>query len=144
MTIPDVNLLLYAQFADSAQHASARAWWEATLSGLEPVGLPWSVLHAFVRLATNSRIMHPALEPSHALEMVASWLQRSNVMTLVPGPRHWPLFQQMMREGQCRGPLSTDASLAALALEHGAEFCTTDRDFSRFPGLRWRNPLLPS
>lgn len=141
MILPDANLLLYAYHPRAEQHDASRAWVESTLSGSEQVGFAWLVLWAFVRISTNPRVFERPLSTAEADEAVSSWLARSNVVVLAPGERHWEILRRLLREGQSVGPLVTDAALAALAIEHGATLHTTDRDFSRFPGLKWKNPI---
>lgn len=142
MIILDVNLLLYAYGSASPRHKEARAWLEQAFSGPEPVGLPWQTLAAFIRIATNPRLPGFRRSVDEVAEVVDRWLEQPNVQVLTPGDGHWPLFRQMIVEGQALGPLVSDAQLAALTVEYGGVLQTTDRDFSRFPGLRWKNPLV--
>ncbi len=144
MIAVDANLLLYASDTSSVHHPAARRWLESVLSGGEAVGLPWAALLAFLRVGTNPRIRKDAFTVEEACGIVAEWLERPNITLLNPGERHWQILRDMMARGQVRGPLVTDAHLAALAIEHGAEFATTDRDFARFPGLKFFNPLQPA
>ena len=111
------------------------------LSGVAPVCLPWQTIAAFLRIVTNPKLPGARFTPEEACRLVDQWLEQPNVRLLSAGENHWPLLRQMVIEGQARGPLITDAQLAALAIEHGAVLHTTDRDFARFPGLRWVNPL---
>jgi hypothetical protein len=141
MIVVDANLLLYACDTSSAHHQASRRWLENTLSGQEPLGIPWAVVLAFLRVGTNPRIRQNAFLLQEAVAIVAGWLERPNVTLLNPGERHWEILREMMTKGQARGPLVTDAHLAALAIEHGAALATTDRDFARFPGLNFFNPL---
>ncbi|MGA2716733.1 MAG: TA system VapC family ribonuclease toxin [Bryobacteraceae bacterium] len=141
MIIPDANLFLYAYDADSTQHLKAREWVEEVFSGEEPVRLPWQTVGAFLRIVTNPALRGERFTPQEAVAIVDEWLAQPNVRMLGPGEGHWPLLCQTIMEGQVRGPLMTEAQLAALTIEHGATLYTTDRDFSRFPGLRWKNPL---
>jgi toxin-antitoxin system PIN domain toxin len=137
----DANLLIYAYDSSSRQHAAARPWLETALSGDEPVRLPLVVLTAFVRLTTDARVMARPLSVADASAIVESWLALPAVAVASPTQRHWSLLADLATSGQARGPLVMDAHVAALAIEHGATLCTTDRDFSRFAGLRWRDPL---
>jgi len=137
----DANLLLYASDTSSAHHQASRSWLEDTLSGEEAVGIPWAMVLAFLRVGTNPQIRKNAFSLQEAIAIVAGWLERPNVTLLNPGERHWEILRAMMTKGQARGPLVTDAHLAALAIEHGAALATTDRDFARFPGLKFFNPL---
>jgi toxin-antitoxin system PIN domain toxin len=141
MIVLDVNLLLYAIDTTSPHHFPALKWLEETLSGSEPVGLPWPTAAAFLRISTNATIPGDRFSCEEAAQILDAWLGQPNVRLLAPGERHWPLFRQMITEGQARGPLVSDAQLAALTIEHGGVLHTTDRDFARFPGLRWTNPI---
>lgn len=141
MIAVDANLLLYASDTSSAYHAASRRWLENILSGDESVGLPWAAVLAFLRVGTNPRIRQNAFSLEEATAIVASWLRRPTVTLLNPGERHWDILREIMTKGQIRGPLVTDAHLAALAIEHGSVLATTDRDFARFPGLKFFNPL---
>jgi hypothetical protein len=137
----DANILLYAYDATSERQAQARDWLEETLSGPEAVGLPWSVLLAFLRLGTSLTVYQRPLTTKEAVEIVARWLEALGVVVLEPTERHWLILRSLLSKAQVRGPAVTDAHLAALALEHGATLCTTDRGFARFPGLKLLDPL---
>ena len=141
MIILDANLLLYAYDRTSEWHAKARPWIEEVFSGSEPVGLPWQTVTAFLRIVTNPRLGGERLPAAKAAEIVDQWLQQPNVRPLSPGDGHWRLLREIIVSGQAYGPLGSDAHLAALAIEWGGVLHTTDRDFARFPGLRWTNPL---
>lgn len=141
MIVLDVNLLLYAYGAASPHHKEARVWLERIFSDAEPVGLPWQTIGAFIRIVTNPRLPGFRRSVEEAAQVVDEWMEQPNVRVLAPGENHWPLFRQMIVEGQAPGPLITDAQLAALTIEYGGVLHTTDRDFARFPGLRWKNPL---
>ena len=141
MIVLDANILLYAYDLASSHHAKALKWVERVFSSGDPVGLPWQTVMAFLRIVTNPRIPGDRLKVEEGAEIVDRWLDQPNVRLLGPGEDHWRLLRQMFVEGQARGPLMTDAALAALAIEYGGVLHTTDRDFSRFPGLRWTNPL---
>lgn len=141
MTLSDVNVLLYAYDASSPRHDRARPWLEARLSGAEAFGFAWTVLLAFVRLVTNPRVFEGPLRPGEALDVVDAWLAAPCATVLHPGPRHAVLLRQLLESVGTAGNLTTDAHLAALALEHDAELLSADVDFSRFSGLRWSNPL---
>jgi toxin-antitoxin system PIN domain toxin len=138
----DTNLLLYAYHPRAKLHAASRAWLEAALSGAELVRFAWLTLWAFLRIGTNPRVFEQPLSTSEAEAVVSSWLAQPTAGILEPGERHWDILRGLVREGQTAGPLVMDAVIAAIALEHGATLYTTDRDFSRFPGLRWTNPLV--
>jgi len=140
----DANLLIYAHDSASAHHEVARGWLEETLSRPEQVGLAWVVILAFLRVGTNRRLRPNAPSIAEAVGIVAGWLERPTVALVHPGERHWEILRSLLEEGQAPGPLVMDAHLAALAIEHGATLATTDKDFTRFPGLRVFNPLVPS
>jgi len=137
----DANILLYAYDSASSHHSKARAWVERVFSAAAPIGLPWQTVTAFLRIMTNPRLPGERFSTQEAVQVVDRWLEQPNVRLLAPGDDHWPLFRQMVVEGQASGPLITDAHLAALTIEYGGVLHTTDRDFARFPGLRWTNPL---
>jgi hypothetical protein len=137
----DANLLLFAYHPRAEQHETSRAWLEATLSGPELIRFAWLTLWAFLRIGTNPRVFERPLSTAEAEAVVSSWLAQPTAGILEPGERHWDILRGLVRGGQSAGPLVMDAVIAAIAIEHGATLCTTDRDFSRFPGLRWANPL---
>lgn len=142
MILIDAKLLLYAYHPKAEQHDKSRRWLEAVLSGTDIVGFAWLTLWAFVRISTNPRVFDNPLSASEAADAVSSWLDQPVSTILQPGDRHWDILRAVARDGQAVGPLFMDAVLAAIAMEHGATLCTTDRDFARFPGLKWKNPLL--
>jgi uncharacterized protein len=139
--LPDVNILLYAVDEGSARHQPARAWVEERLSGTETFALAWVVLLAFIRLTTSSRVFRSPLTTSEALDLVDGWLAQPCATVVHPTSRHASVLRELLEPLGTAGNLTTDAHLAALALEHGAELCSIDGDFSRFAGLRWANPL---
>ncbi|MGB0679911.1 MAG: type II toxin-antitoxin system VapC family toxin [Polyangiales bacterium] len=141
MLIPDLNLLIYAYNADAPHHEAARAWWEACLSGQEEVGLPWAVLHGFMRLMTHRRVLEQPLRPDDVIAIESSWLERDNAFILQPGDRHFRIWSELLSALGIAGKLTTDSHLAALAIEHRAELHSNDGDFARFRELRWHNPL---
>ncbi len=141
MIVVDANLLLYAYNTSAPHHGEARRWWETCLSEPIPVGLPWATLLAFIRIGTHQRVFRHPLTLEEATHDVAAWLERPMVITLEPGARHWEILSNLLVRTQAPGNLVPDAHLAALAIEHGATLCSADRDFARFPGLRWENPL---
>ena len=141
MILLDANLLLYAYDSTAPEHQKARDWLEGVLAKPEPVLFPWHSIHEFLRITTNPRAWRSPLTMEEAEAIVDEWLSLPNVLVPSPGPRHWTILRGLLADSQCRGPLVTDAVLAALALEHGAELCTNDRDFSRFAELRIVNPL---
>jgi toxin-antitoxin system PIN domain toxin len=139
--IPDLNLLVYAYNSDAPHHPKARAWWEGLLNGREPVAVPWAVILGYVRLMTHPSVLVTPLEPAVSIRHVRTWLDLPLVSVLEPGPRHLDILAAMLEALGVAGNLTTDAHLAALAIEHRAELHSNDTDFGRFPGLRWRNPL---
>lgn len=141
MIFPDTNLLLYAEDSLSREHEPARSWWDACLSGTESVNLCWPVINAFIRITTNPRIHERALLLEEAVSRVDSWLKQPCVRVVGPTEFHWVIFQKQMSEANATGNLISDAHLAALAIEHGSTLYSTDRDFARFPSLKWKNPL---
>ncbi len=141
MILVDANLLLYAHNASAKQHEGARTWLVEVFSGTEVVGLPWATLLAFLRVGTNPRAFPNPLTLPEGIEIVSEWLDQPPVRLVAPTDRHWDVLAALLPNAQAKGPLVTDAHLAALAIEHGALLCSTDSDFSRFPGLRYRNPL---
>jgi uncharacterized protein len=142
MILPDTNLLVYAYNEGASQHRAARSWLEGLLSGPEPIALTWPTLGGFLRISTNRRIAKEPASIQEAIAVVDGWLRQPIIRILRPGERHWPILQRMLLAVNVGGNLVTDAHLAALAVEHDCELCSTDTDFARFPGLRWRNPLL--
>ena len=141
MTLVDANLLLYAYDSESPHHAPARRWLAAELSSGRPVRLALVTLLAFVRIATDPRVFTHPLAPVEACALVESWLDQPNVRLLQPGSRTWQLLGRICETGQAKGAMVMDAHLATLALEHGACIATTDRDFTRFPGIEVLNPV---
>ncbi len=142
MRVLDVNLLIYAYSTAFAEHDRARQWIEEMLSGDSLVGLPWQTISAFVRILSNPNLPGERFSIIEIVAIVQEWIEQPNVRLLAPGERHWPAFRRVLLEGQVRGPMVSDAQLAALTMEYGGVLYTTDRDFSRFPGLRWANPLI--
>jgi toxin-antitoxin system PIN domain toxin len=141
LILVDANLLLYAYNSSSEEHDGAMKWVEAVFSGSEPVALVWPVLLAFIRISTNARAFPKPLSRAEAMIVVSEWLDRPQTVLIVPGDNHWDTLQRVSSLGKVSGPLFSDAHLAALAIEHGATLYTTDRDFARFPNLRFENPL---
>jgi hypothetical protein len=137
----DLNLLLYAVNRASPHHARARRWLDAALTADEPIALPWVVLLGFVRITTHPRILERPLSPDTAMSIVDGWLQQPPVRVLNPGPEHWRILTGLLAATGTAGNLTTDAHLAALAIENGCQICSTDHDFARFPRLDWTNPL---
>ncbi len=141
MIIPDINLLLYAHDAGSPFHTKSAGWWRSCLSGTESVGLLHVVVFGFVRVATNNRaFLHP-MTPEEAARLVRSWLDQPPVQVVEPGPNHLRQTLRLLESLGTAGNLTSDAQMAALAMEHDAVLHTADADFSRFQGLKWFNPL---
>ncbi|MBM3811261.1 MAG: type II toxin-antitoxin system VapC family toxin [Acidimicrobiia bacterium] len=141
MIVVDVNLLIHAVNQNSPLHQGAKSWWESVVSGTETVGLAWTVLLAFLRLTTRHGLFHHPLRVGTAFDLVQAWLQQPSVVLLEPTPRHLRVLRDLVLPLGAGGNITSDAHLAALAIEHGAELYSTDNDFARFPGLRWRNPV---
>ena len=141
MKLVDANLLLYATDERSPRHPAARSWLDDLLSGDEPVAFAWAALLAFLRLSTNPRIFVQPLSMDKAFDVVQGWVTHPCAVIVHPGDRHLTLVRQLLRSVGTAGNLVTDAHLAALAIEHGAELNSCDADFSRFSGLRWVDPL---
>jgi len=140
--LPDVNLLIYSVDESSRHYARARQWLEQALSGTEEVGFAWLALLGFVRIVTNPVAFGEALSLARAFEFVDSWLDAPVATIVHPRGRHAQLLHDLLGPLGTAGNLTSDAHLAALAIEHGAELCSGDNDFSRFEGLRWVNPLV--
>ena len=141
MILVDTNVLLYAYQRRASQHDRCRVWVETEFTGADAIRLPWATVVAFVRIGTNPRVFEHPLSLAEAEAAVSSWLALPSVSTIDPGERYWDVFRDLLHRAQVTGPLVSDAALAALAIEHGARLCTTDRDFARFPGLQTINPL---
>ena len=141
MIVPDVNLLVHAYNSESPRHAAARAWWERLLNGTKPVGLPWTVILGFIRLTTNRQIVAHPLTATAACAHARAWLGQPYVNIAHPGDRHAEILFGLLERLGTAGNLTTDAHVAAVAIEHQAELHSTDTDFARFAGLRWTNPL---
>jgi hypothetical protein len=141
MILLDANLLIYAVNADAAMNPKAKSWLESALSGRETVGFPWNVLLAFLRLTTRPGLFRRPLPVDTAFALMASWLEQPSATIVHPGPRHLQVLRELLRPLGAGGNLTSDAHLAALAIEHRAELCSSDSDFARFHGLKWRNPL---
>lgn len=141
MILVDANLLIYAINADSPRHPAARRWLERLLSGTREVGLAWIVILAFLRLTTHSAVLQHPLQPSTALAYLDDWLRQPCVTPVAPGAAHWPIFRSLLSATGTTGNLTSDAHLAALAIEYDCEIYSTDNDFARFPGVTHVNPL---
>lgn len=142
MKVLDTNLLLYAVDQRSPRHVPARTWLERTLSGAETVGLTWLVLLAFIRVSTRASVFEQPLDVSEALDLIDGWLAQPCTTLLGPTERHSAVLRTLLAPLGGAGNLTSDAHLAAIAIEHGAEVCSCDTDFARFSGLRWTDPLV--
>ena len=140
MHVSDVNVLIYALRPGTAHHDDCRRWLTTVVNSEEAFGVSDLMLSAVVRIVTNARALSPPETLDDAFAFVDAVRSNDRAISLVPGPRHWDIFQRLCRESSTKGNRVSDAYLAALAIEHGCELITTDGDFARFPGLRWRRP----
>ncbi|MCC6943080.1 MAG: type II toxin-antitoxin system VapC family toxin [Thermomicrobiales bacterium] len=141
MKIPDVNLLVYAFDERSQFHHQAKRWLSDLLSGSERIGFSWIVLLGFIRISTSRRILDQPMSPAEAFSIVEGWLLRQGVHVIHPTNDHFEIVRGLLEPLGIGGDITTDAHLAALAIEHGGEVCSADNDFARFPTVRWSNPL---
>jgi toxin-antitoxin system PIN domain toxin len=141
MNLTDVNVLVYAHRADAPDHLAFRQWLEDMVNGDQAYGYSDLVLSGFLRVATHPRIFNPPSDLASALFFIQVIRSQPNAVLVAPGPRHWDIFTHLCEAAGVRGNLVPDAYLAALAIESGSDWVTTDRDYSRFPGLNWRHPL---
>ena len=141
MQLIDVNVLLYAMRKDLPDHRRVLGWLEERINSEQAYGLADIVLAGFLRVVTSPRTFARPDTLEEALSFVATLRSQPNCVIVTPGPRHWEIFTRLCREANAKGNLVPDAYLAALAIESGSEWITTDRDYARFPGLRWRHPL---
>lgn len=141
MILPDVNVLVYAHREDTPHHRACRDWLESVVNADSAFGLSDLVAGGFVRIVTHPRIFRFPSALAEALQFVEELRERPNRVAVAPGRDHWRIFRRLCREAGAKGNLVPDAWFAAMAMEHGCEWITTDGDFARFPGLRWRNPL---
>lgn len=141
MQLVDVNVLIYAHREDTPDHPRFRSWLESWLGSESAFGMSDLVLSGFVRIVTHPRVFQQPTPLHLALEFVRAIRSRPNRVAIAPGPRHWDIFTRLCEQTEARGNLVPDAFLAAMAIESGSEWITTDRDYSRFSGLRWRHPL---
>ena len=141
MIVPDINLLVYAYNEGAPQHNTARRWWEGAVNGGESIGIPWIVSIGFIRLVTSSRVLTLPLSLSQATAYVQEWFEYTHITPLNPGTDHLNILQRNLDVVGIGTNLVSDAHIAALAMEYNAEVFSNDSDFTRFPGLRHRNPL---
>lgn len=142
MIIPDLDLLIFAHNDRADLHQETRTWWTELVNGAEPIGIPWQVSNGFVRQMANPRAVERPWSPVEATRAVAQWFGNAHIVVIDPGPRYLEILEQILAETGATTRLVTDATIAAVALENGAEVHTNNiRDFQRFPGLAWRNPI---
>ena len=144
MIVLDVNLLLYSYDSLAPEHEKAASWLEEIFSGDELIGLPWITISAFLRIQTYPSQKGERFTVAQAIAIVEEWLELPNVRILNPAESHWKQFRRLLLDGEARGKLVPDAQLAAVTMEYGGILYTNDRDFARFPSLRWINPLASS
>ena len=141
MILPDVNVLVYAHRADAPKHTAYRRWLEDVINSDQAYGMTDIVLAGFLRIVTHPRIFDPPTDMATAVAFADQVRSQPNCILISPGTRHWAIFTRLCEQAGVRGNLVPDAYLASLAIESGSEWITTDRDFSRFPDLKWRHPL---
>ena len=141
MTVIDANLLIYFYNEASEHHRRATTWLDALINSTEQIGLPWITLWAFLRVSTAPRVLPRPLSPEEAFAIIRDWTEQPAVIVVQPGPRHAAILERLVVGTGARAGMVTDAALAALAIEHGATLASADHDFSRFPDLKWVNPL---
>lgn len=142
MIVPDLDLLIFAHNDASPLHQEASVWWAEMVNGTEPVGMPWQVSNGFVRQMANPRVVERLWTPAQATRVVAEWFSINHIAALNPGPDYLEILEQILAATGAATRLVPDATIAALALENGAEIHTNNaRDSQRFPGLLWRTPL---
>ena len=142
MILPDINLLIYAHDPRAAHHQRALQWWNQCLQGHEGAALAWVVILGFVRIATHPKVSARPMTVEDAIGRVEEWLSMPHIHLIHPAKSHFQTWSSLLRGVGTAGNLTTDAHLAALAIERGLILQTTDADFARFPGLKWNNPLV--
>jgi len=141
LILADVNVLIYAFRSDSESHAEYKSWLESVVNGAAAYGISPQVLGAVVRVCTHPRIFARPSSRGEAFAFCRALLEQPNATLIVPGERHWSIFETLCEQSKATGNLVHDAWFAALAIESGCEWTTTDRDYARFPGLIWRAPF---
>ena len=141
MILVDVNVLVYAHRTDVPRHDAYRNWLEALINGNQAYGVSDMVLSGFLRVITHPRVFNPPSDLATGLVFADTVRSQPNAVLIAPGQKHWDIFRSLCETTNAKGNLIPDAYLAALAIESGSEWITTDRDYSRFPGLKWRHPL---
>ena len=142
MILIDVNVLVYAYRADAPGHAALRDWLEGLINSDQAYGFSDLVLSGFLRIVTHPRVFNPPSDLASALAFTQTIRNQPNAVRVAPGQRHWDIFKGLCETAGVKGNLVPDAYLAAMAIESGSEWISTDRDYSRFPGLKWRHPLM--
>jgi hypothetical protein len=141
VNVVDLNLLMYAHDELSPFHRAARTWFESIMSTRQPVGFPVPVVAGFIRITTDRRLGGGRFRLSEAIAVVDEWLSLPHARLLLPTDRHWEVLRSVLADSNASGKLTTDAQIAAITLEYGGTLFSADRDFARFEGLRWQNPL---
>lgn len=141
MLLADTNVLVYAFDPAAERHEEYRAWLEAVVNGPEPYAVSDFALNGMFRVVTDRRIYKQPATTSQALVFADLIREQPQAMVVAPGARFWSIFTELCQQVEARAKLVPDAYLAALAIENACEFVTADKDFARFPGLRWRHPL---
>jgi uncharacterized protein len=141
VVLPDVNVLVYAHRKDSPHHHAARRWTEDMIRSDRAYGMSELVVSAFIRIVTHARVFNPPSPLDAALAFAAEVMTPAHAVRIAPGPRHWEIFARLCREAKARGNLIADAYLAAMAIESGCEWVSTDGDYARFDGLVWTRPF---
>jgi toxin-antitoxin system PIN domain toxin len=141
LILADVDVLIYAFRSDAEHHTSCKSWLESVINGPAPYGVAPQVLASVVRICTHPRIFARPSSQREAFEFCNALFEQPNATVVTPGERHWSIFDELCRESRATGNLVQDAWFAALAIESGCEWITTDRDFARFTRLRWRAPF---
>lgn len=144
MILTDVNILVYAHRRDMPEHEAYRSWLESQVNSDAAYGLSDLVLSGFMRLVTHPKVFRSPSSLAQAMAFANQIREQPNRIAITPGERHWDIFRRLCGTANARGNLVPDAWFAALAIEHGCEWITADRDYSRFPGLVWRHPLTGS
>ena len=141
MRLLDVNVLVHAHREDTPHHKRYRSWLEALANGDEAFAVADLVFSGFLRVVTHPKVFNPPSPLESALTFIEELRTRPNFISLAPGSRHWPIFTALCRRAEAKGNLIPDAYFAALAIETGCDWISTDGDYARFPGLRWRRPF---
>ncbi len=141
MILCDVNVLIYAFRSDADNHTQYKAWLESVINGSSAYGIAPQVLASVIRICTHPRIFKIPSSLTDVFEFCGALLQQPNATVIVPGDRHWQIFESLCQKAQSKGNIVQDAWFAALAIEFGCEWITTDRDYARFDGLAWRAPF---